>query len=89
VRELLDIAFNFPNVEVAPDPYLNSPSLPGADAYAMAAKRYMPDRLLFGPACPSRALPESVATFDHWTFAPGVEEKVVGRNALAVMIMDG
>lgn len=88
VRELLGIAFNFPNVYVSPDLYLNSPSLPGADEYVMAANMYMPERLLFGTAYPSRPLPESVKAFDHWTFAPGVKEMVLGRNALAAMNMD-
>lgn len=87
VREMLGIAFNFPNVFVSPDLYLNSPMLPGADEYVMAANMYMPDRLLFGTAYPSRPLAESVRAFDHWQFAAGVKEKVLGRNALAVMNM--
>jgi predicted TIM-barrel fold metal-dependent hydrolase len=88
VRELLGIAFTCPNVYVSPDLYLNSPSLPGADEYVKAANMYLGDRLLFGSAYPSRPLPESVEAFDHWPFAPGVKEKVRGRNALAVMRMD-
>lgn len=88
VRELLGIAFICPNVYVSPDLYLNSPSLPGANEYVMAANMYLSDRLLFGTAYPSRPLPESVAAFDRWEFAPGVRERVLGRNALAVMHMD-
>lgn len=87
VRELLGIAFNFPNIYVSPDLYLNSPSLPGADEYVMAANMYLGDRLLFGTAYPSRPLPESVAAFNHWSFAHGVKEKVLGLNALRVMNM--
>jgi predicted TIM-barrel fold metal-dependent hydrolase len=87
VRELLGIAFNCANVYVSPDLYLNSPNLPGAGDYVMAANMYLGDRLLFGSAYPSRPLPESVAAFDHWSFADGVREKVLGRNALAVMRM--
>ena len=88
VRELLGLAFNFPNLYVSPDLYLNSPSLPGADEYVMAANMYMGDRLLFGTAYPSRPLPESVAVFNQWNFAPGVKEMVLGRNALRVMNME-
>lgn len=88
VRELLGIAFNFPNVYVSPDLYLNSPSLPGANEYVMAANMYLGDRLLFGTAYPSRPLPESVAVFNQWSFNPGIKEKVLGRNALKVMNME-
>jgi hypothetical protein len=88
VREVLGIAFSFPNVYVSPDLYLNSPSLPGADEYVMAANMYMGDRLLFGTAYPSRPLKESVEVFNHWSFAPGIKEKVLGRNALKVMNME-
>jgi predicted TIM-barrel fold metal-dependent hydrolase len=88
VRELLGIAFSFPNVYVSPDLYLNSPSLPGANEYVMAANMYMGDRLLFGSAYPSRPLKESVEAFNYWSFSDGLKEKVLGRNALKVMNME-
>lgn len=87
VRELLGIAFNFPNIYVSPDLYLNSPSLPGAHEYVLAANMYLGDRLLFGTAYPSRPLKESVAAFSHWGFAAGVKERVLGLNALEAMNM--
>jgi hypothetical protein len=89
VREVLGIAFVLPNIYVSPDLYLNSPSLPGAEDYVKAANMYLGDRLLFGTAYPSRPLLESVQTFNDWPFAAGVKEKVLGRNALRVMKMDG
>lgn len=87
VRELLGLCFVLPNIYVSPDLYMVGVNLPGADEYVKAANMYMGDRTLFGTAYPSRPLVESVQTFDEWTFAPGVKEKVLGLNALRVMRM--
>ena len=85
--EMVTIAMFCENIYVSPDLYMVGINLPGADEYVKAANMYMGDRTLFGTAYPSRPLVESVKAFDEWTFAPGVKEKVLGRNALRVMRM--
>ena len=87
VREVLGLAFVAANIYLSPDLYMVGVNLPGADDYVKAANMYLSDRTLFGTAYPSRPLVESVRAFDEWTFAPGVKEKVLSRNALRVMNM--
>ena len=64
-------------------------NMPGAAEYIKAANSFLADRLLFGTAYPSRPLIESVQAFGEWSFEPGVKEKVMGKNALRVMRMEG
>lgn len=89
VQEVLGLAFACSNIFVSPDLYMVGTNIPGAAEYIRAANMYIPDRLLFGTAYPSRPLVESVQAFDAWDFAPGVKERVLGLNALRVMRMDG
>jgi predicted TIM-barrel fold metal-dependent hydrolase len=89
VQEVLGLAFCHANIYVSPDLYMVGTNIPGAVDYIRAANMYIPDRLLFGTAYPSRPLVESVAAFDAWEFAPGVKERVLGLNALRMMRMDG
>lgn len=63
--------------------------MPGAAEYIRAANSFLADRLLFGTAYPSRPLIESVQAFEKWRFEPGVKEKVLSKNALRVMRMEG
>lgn len=85
VRELLGLAFIFPNIWVSPDLYMVGLDSVGGDEYVKAANTFLADRTLFGTAYPSRPLVESVEAFDKWTFAPGVKEKVLGLNAARLL----
>lgn len=84
-RELLGIAFVCPNIWVSPDLFMVGVNMPGAEDYVKAANSYLPDRTLFGTNYPTRPLVESVKAFSEWTFAPGVKEKVLYKNALRVL----
>lgn len=88
VRELLGIAFVCSNVWVSPDLFMVGVNMPGADEYVKAANMYLSDRTLFGTNYPTRPLVESVQTFAQWSFAPGVKEKILCKNALRVMKID-
>ena len=88
VQEMLGVAFVCGNVWVSPDLYMVGTNTPGAAEYVKAANSYLPDRVLFGTAYPSRPLVESVQAFDEWIFEPGVKEQVLGLNALRLMQMD-
>jgi predicted TIM-barrel fold metal-dependent hydrolase len=88
VRELLGIAFVCSNIWVSPDLFMVGVNMPGADEYVKAANMYLSERTLFGTNYPTRPLVESVQAFAEWTFAPGVKEKVLYKNALRVMKMD-
>ncbi len=85
VRELLGIAFVCPNIWVSPDLFMVGVNMPGADEYVKAANLYLSDRTLFGTNHPTRPIVESVKAFSEWSFAPGVKEKVLYKNALRVL----
>lgn len=89
IFESIGLAFACHNIYVSPDLYMVGVNMPGASEYINAANSFLADRLLFGTAYPSRPLIESVQAFDKWSFAPGVKEKVMGKNALRVMRMEG
>lgn len=86
VMEMIGIAFTCPRVWVSPDQYLIEQS-PGAGEYVKAANNYFPERTLFGSAYPAKPLPEMVAAYRRWDWAPGVEQKVLADNALRLMRM--
>jgi predicted TIM-barrel fold metal-dependent hydrolase len=89
VFETIGLAFACSNIFVSPDLYMVGLNMPGGSEYINAANSFLADRLLFGTAYPSRPIIESVAEFKKWPFKPGVEEKVLGKNALRVMRMEG
>jgi len=89
IFETIGLAFACHNIYVSPDLYMVGVNMPGAAEYINAANSFLGDRLLFGTAYPSRPLIESVQAFDKWSFAPGVKEKVLTKNALRVMRMEG
>ncbi len=86
VMEMIGVAFTCPRVWVSPDQYLIE-QIPGADEYVKAANNYFADRTLFGSAYPAKPLPEMVAAYRRWPWAPGVQNKVLGENALRLMRM--
>lgn len=89
IYETIGLAFACHNIYVSPDLYMVGLNMPGATEYVRAANSFLSDRILFGTAYPSRPLVESVQSFDKWSFEPGVKEKVLGKNALRVMRMEG
>jgi predicted TIM-barrel fold metal-dependent hydrolase len=76
IYETIGLAFACHNIYVSPDLYMVGVNMPGAAEYIRAAY-------------PSRPLIESVQAFDKWNFEPGVKEKVLAKNALRVMRMEG
>ena len=89
VYETIGLAFACHNIYISPDLYMVGVNMPGAAEYIHAANSFLADRLLFGTAYPSRPLIESVQAFEKWSFEPGVREKVLAKNALRVMRMEG
>ena len=88
VQEMVGLAFVLPNVWLSPDLYMVGTDMPFAIEYVKAANLYLSDRTMFGTGYPSRPHAESVQAFAQWPFAPGVADKVLGRNALRLMGMD-
>ena len=89
IFETIGLAFACHNILSRPISIWSAFNMPGATEYIHAANSFLGDRLLFGTAYPSRPLIESVQAFDKWSFEPGVKEKVLGKNALRVMRMEG
>jgi len=89
IHEVIGLSFACQNIYLSPDLYMVGLNMPGAAEYIRAANSFLADRLLFGTAYPSRPLVESVQAFHKWEFGPGVKEKVMGKNALRVMRIDG
>ena len=85
VMPMIEVAFMHENVYVSPDLYVNGIHMPGAREYIEAAQSFMPERLLFGTAYPSRPLKESVEAFRQWRLPHDLEERVLYRNAAALM----
>ena len=81
VMEMIGVAFTCPRVWVSPDQYMIE-QIPGADEYVKAANNYFADRTLFGTAYPAKPLAEMVTAYRRWPWGPGVQEKVLGTNAL-------
>jgi predicted TIM-barrel fold metal-dependent hydrolase len=85
VMQMIEVAFMRENVYVSPDLYINGIDTPGSQEYIKAAKSFMPERLLFGTAYPSRPLKESVAAFKQWDLSAELQEKVLYRNAARLL----
>ena len=88
VMPMIEVAFMRENVYISPDLYINGIDTPGAQEYIKAAKSFMPDRLLFGTAYPSRPLKESVAAFKQWDLSAELQEKILYRNAARLLKLD-
>lgn len=88
VMAMIEVAFMRENVYVSPDLYINGIDMPGSQEYIKAAKSFMPERLLFGTAYPSRPLKESVEAFRQWGLPRDLEERVLYRNAARLMKLE-
>ncbi len=82
IHQVLAVAYDYPNVYLSPDMYLNIPNMPGALEFARAANYYLGDRLLFGTAYPARPLIESVQQFHELPISEEVKPKVLYNNAI-------
>lgn len=88
VMPMIEVAFMRENVYVSPDLYINGINTPGSQEYVKAAKSFMPDRLLFGTAYPSRPLKESVEAFKQWDLSPELQDKILYRNAARLLKLE-
>jgi len=85
VMPIIEVAFLCENVIISPDLYMNHVDTPGAQEYIKAARLFMPDRLLFGTAYPSRPLKESVDAFLKWDLDPVLRDKILFGNAARLL----
>ena len=88
VMPMIEVAFMRENVYVSPDLYINGIDTPGSQEYIKAAKSFMPERLLFGTAYPSRPLKESVDAFRQWDLSPELQDQILSRNAARLLNPD-
>jgi predicted TIM-barrel fold metal-dependent hydrolase len=80
-RELVAIAYFCLNVYVSPDQYLNTPNMPGSEAFIQAANVYLGSRLMWGSSYPSRPLRESVEDFKKTAIPAETQQKILYDNA--------
>jgi len=85
VMQMIEVAFMRENVYISPDLYVNGIDMPGSQEYIKAARSFMPERLLFGTAYPSRPLKESLEAFRKWNLPRDLEEKVLYGNAARLL----
>ncbi|MBI1990668.1 MAG: amidohydrolase [Betaproteobacteria bacterium] len=88
VMPMIEVAFMRENVYVSPDLYINGIDTPGSQEYIKAAKSFMPGRLLFGTAYPSRPLKESVDAFRQWDLSPELQDRILYRNAARLLKLE-
>ena len=88
VMPMVEVAFMRENVYISPDLYVNGIDMPGSQEYIKAAKSFMPGRLLFGTAYPSRPLKESVEAFRQWALSPELQDKILYRNAARLLKLE-
>src|SRR3990172_1449969 len=88
VMPMIEVAFMRENVYVSPDLYINGIDTPGSQEYIKAAKSFMPGRLLFGTAYPSRPLKESVDAFRQLNLRPELHNKILYRNAARLLKLE-
>jgi uncharacterized protein len=88
VMDMIGVCFVCPNVWLSPDQYMVK-RLPGAVEYVKAANHYFQDRTCFGTAYPSRPHKHMVDEYRELGFSADVFEKVMSKNALRLMRMEG
>ena len=81
VMPMIEVAFVRENVYVSPDLYINGIDTPGSQEYIKVVKSFMPERMLFGTAYPSRPLKESADAFRQWDLSPELQDQILYRNA--------
>jgi predicted TIM-barrel fold metal-dependent hydrolase len=86
VMEMIGVCFVCPNVWLSPDQYMIK-MVPAAHEYVTAANNYFQERTLFGTSYPSKPLAAMVQAYKEWPWLPGLEEKVLSRNARRLMRM--
>lgn len=82
-HQIIHVAFRRQNVFLSPDMYLFN--MPGAADYVNAANGFLQDRFLFATAYPLVGLKQGVEAFLKLPFKEEVLEKVLYRNAAALL----
>lgn len=86
VHQMLHIAFRRPNVYLSPDQYLAN--MPGMDDYVRAADGFLADRFLYASSYPFTPVRDYAAWFKTLPIRPESMEKVLHRNAAALLRID-
>jgi|SRR6185369_14493253 len=86
VHQILHIAFRRPNIYVSPDQYLAN--MPGMDDYVRAADGFLADRFLYASSYPFTPANDYAAWFKTLPIRPESMEKVLYRNAAALLRLD-
>lgn len=74
--EMCAVAFQCPNVYLAPDFYMYLPCIPGAEQFLRAANSYLSHRLLYSSSYPIRPLGQSLRQFKGLDFS---DERILGQ----------
>lgn len=82
ITQTLHVAFRRANVYVLPDMYL---LMPGNEAYVAAMNGYLSERFLFGTSYPFSPLKASIEAFLAVARGDDVAERVLFRNARALL----
>jgi predicted TIM-barrel fold metal-dependent hydrolase len=83
---VLHIAFRRPNIYLSPDQYLAN--MPGMDDYVRAADGFLADRFLYASSYPFTPVKDYAAWFKALPIRPESMEKVLWRNAAALLKLD-
>jgi predicted TIM-barrel fold metal-dependent hydrolase len=83
VHQVLHIAFRRPNVYLSPDQYLAN--MPGMDDYVKAADGFLADRFLYASSYPFTPVRDYADWFRKLPIRPESMEKILYRNAAALL----
>lgn len=86
VNEVVGVAFKYPNFYIVPDCYM---FMPGASIYIEAANSFLADQMIFGTAYPYRPLKQTVDEFMALPIKDEAKEKMLYKNALRLLKMQG
>jgi uncharacterized protein len=86
VHQVLHIAFRRPNIYLSPDQYLAN--LGGTDDYIRAADGFLADRFLYASSYPFTPVDDYAAWFRSLPIRPEAMEKIMFRNAAALLRLD-
>ena len=82
--QIIHVCYRRPNIYLSPDMYLYN-GMPGAADYINAANGFMADRFLFASAYPLLPIKETVESFLRFKLKESVIDRVMHRNAAALL----
>ena len=85
--QILHVCYRRPNIYLSPDMYIHR-GMPGAQDYVNAANGFMADRFLFASAYPVMPLGDSIERFLEMGIRGSVADRVLYRNAAALLGLD-